>query len=223
MVILLYTPVFIRYIFVAMTSSIPSLLKKYEDIIKEEVNVKQLMPIDASLNIQKTFKPIGSPLSAKFGKDTGKIIQFGKQGNIKDIWEGNVIIFDQEGHERQLSSTDYEIVYEWLEGNDIAIDQDIIAKLDLELTPELKKEGIAREISRFLNQMRKDADYNVDAKVHLYFSTSQSDIKDLIESFADFFRQEALITTLDCVDAPVWDITAQFISNDIVVDFALKK
>ena len=206
-----------------MTSSIPSLLKKYEDIIKEEVNVKQLMPIDASLNIQKTFKPIGSQLSAKFGKDTGKIIQFGKQGNIKDIWGGNVIIFDQEGHERQLSSTDYEIVYEWLEGNDIAIDQDIIAKLDLELTPELKKEGVAREISRFLNQMRKDADYNVDAKVHLYFSTPQPDIKDLMEAFADFFRQEALISDIQSVDTPAGDIVAVFTSGVLTINFALKK
>ena len=138
-----------------MTPSLQPLLDKYEDIIKEEVNVKVLEPLDSSITIKKTFKPIGSQLSAKFGKDTGKIIQFGKQGNIKDIGNGHVIIFDDEGHEWELEQGDYEIAYEWLEGNNIAVDQDIIAKLDLELTPELKKEGIAREISRFLNQMRK--------------------------------------------------------------------
>jgi isoleucyl-tRNA synthetase len=49
----------------------------------------------------------------------------------------------------------------------MAIDGNIIAKLDLELTPELEREGIAREISRFLNQMRKDANFNIDDRVDL--------------------------------------------------------
>jgi len=62
-----------------MTTSTQALLKKYEDIIKEEVNVKKVEELDDSIKIQKIFKPIGSQLSAKFGKDTGKIIQYGKQ------------------------------------------------------------------------------------------------------------------------------------------------
>jgi hypothetical protein len=89
-----------------------TLLHKYEDIIKEEVNIKHLEEFDSSIVIQKTFKPIGSQLSAKFGKDTGQIIQLGKQGNIKDIGEGKVIIFDAQGHEWTLEKTDYEIAYE---------------------------------------------------------------------------------------------------------------
>jgi isoleucyl-tRNA synthetase len=61
------------------------------------------------------------------------------------------------------------VAYEGLEGDNVAVDGDIIAKLDLNITPELKKEGVAREISRFLNQMRKDADYPVDAKLQLFY------------------------------------------------------
>ena len=161
---------FIRYFDYAMTTSAQALLKKYEDIIKEEVNVKQIGGLDDSIKINKIFKPIGSQLSAKFGKDTGKIIQFGKQGNIKDAGDGKVIIFDPDvsgGNEWTLEKGEYEIAYEGLEGDNMAVDQNIIAKLDLELTPQLQREGIAREISRFLNQMRKDADYSVDTKVKL--------------------------------------------------------
>ena len=58
-----------------MTISTENLLNKYADIIKEEVNVKEIKELDNSLKIQKIFKPIGSQLSAKFGKDTGRIIQ----------------------------------------------------------------------------------------------------------------------------------------------------
>ena len=217
--IAIYALVFISYFYQPMTT----LLHKYEDIIKEEVNIKHLEEFDSSIVIQKTFKPIGSQLSAKFGKDTGQIIQLGKQGNIKDIGEGKVIIFDAQGHEWTLEKTDYEIAYEWLEGSNIAIDQDIIAKLDLELTPQLEREGIAREISRFLNQMRKDADYRVDTKVQLLFATQDKALVAVVEEFSDFFKHEALISDIQLTDTPTGDIVALFTSGESTINFALKK
>ena len=206
-----------------MTTSAQALLNKYADIIKEEVNVKHIEELDDSLKIQKTFKPIGSQLSAKFGKDTGKIIQYGKQGNIKDAGDGKVIIFDNEGNERTLESSEYEIAYEGLEGDNMAVDQNIIAKLDLELTPELQREGVAREISRFLNQMRKDADYSVDTKVQLLFSTSDEKMANIVKEFTNFFKHEALISEVQSMDTPEGDIVALFTSNESTINFALKK
>ena len=116
------------------------LLAKYGDIIKEEINVKDITALDASVKITKIFKPLGSKLSSKYAKDTGKIIQFGKQGNIKEGDNGSVIIFDGQGNEWKLEKEDYEIAYEGLEGDNIAVDGSIIAKLDLEMTPALINE-----------------------------------------------------------------------------------
>ena len=117
LVILLYTECyFLLLLFeVRMIIAVQDLLKKYGEIIKEEVNVKKIEELDGSMKITKIFKPIGSQLSAKFGKDTGKIIQYGKQGNIKDGGDGKVIIFDNEGNEWTLESGEYEIAYEGLE------------------------------------------------------------------------------------------------------------
>jgi len=206
-----------------MTISAQDLLNKYGEIIKEEVNVKQIEELDDSIKINKIFKPIWSQLSAKFGKDTGKIIQYGKQGNIKDAGDGKMIIFDNDGNERTLEQGEYEIAYEGLEWNTTAVDQNIIAKLDLELTPELQREGIAREISRFLNQMRKDADYNVDTKVVMLFSTSDENLKNIVHEFKDFFKHEALISDIQSTETPEWDIVALFTSNESTINFALKK
>lgn len=206
-----------------MTTSAQALLKKYGDIIKEEVNVKHIEELDDSIKIQKTFKPIGSALSAKFGKDTGKIIQYGKQGNIKDVGDGHMIIFDNEWNEWTLESSEYEIAYEGLEWNTTAVDQNIIAKLDLELTPELEKEGVAREISRFLNQMRKDADYSVDTKVIMFFSTQDEYLANIVKEFTDFFKHEALISDIQSTDTPEGNIVALFTSKESTINFALKK
>gem|GEM_PF-2357623 len=114
--ILLYTwSYFLLFSEYSMTIATQDLLKKYGEIIKEEVNVKTIEEIDGSMKINKIFKPIGSQLSAKFGKDTGKIIQYGKQGNIKDAGDGKMTIFDNEGNEWTLEQGDYEIAYEGLE------------------------------------------------------------------------------------------------------------
>lgn len=206
-----------------MAISTQDILKKYGDIIKEEVNVKSIEAMDDSLKIQKVFKPIWSQLSAKFGKDTGKIIQYGKQGNIKDAGDGKVIIFDNEGNERILEHNEYEIAYEGLEGDTTAVDQNIIAKLDIELTPELQREWVAREISRFLNQMRKDADYTVDTKVVMMYSTTDKNLMNIVKEFKDFFKHEALISDIQSTDNPEGDIVALFTSGESTINFALKK
>ena len=105
----------------------------------------------------------------------------------------------------------------------MAIDQNIIAKLDLELTPELQREGIAREISRFLNQMRKDADYSVDTKVLMLFSTTDDYLANIVKEFKDFFKHEALISDIQSTDKPEGDIVALFTNNESTINFALKK
>lgn len=207
----------------SMTTTTQALLKKYESIIKEEVNVKHVEELDGDIKISKIFKPLGSQLSAKFGKDTWKIIQYGKQWNLREIEDGKVVVFDNEHNERTLEKGDYEIAYEGLEGDNMAIDENIIAKLDLVLTPELQREWVAREISRFLNQMRKDADYSVDSKVVLLYSTTDENLKNIINEFKDFFKHEALISDIQSTDKPEWEIVALFTSNEATVNFALKK
>ena len=148
------------------------LLEKYGEIIKEEVNVKEIWSFSSDKPLVKIFKPLGSQLSAKFGKDTGQIIANGKQGNIRELENGQVEVFSPQGWSWILSAEDYEVAYEGLDANNIAVEGNMIAELDLTLTPELEREGVAREISRFLNQMRKDADFAVEQKVKLTYTTA---------------------------------------------------
>ncbi len=145
-------------------------------------------------------------------------------GNIKQGENNQVVVFDNEGNERTLEKTDYEIAYEGLAGDNIAIDNEIIARLDLEITPELAKEGVAREISRFLNQMRKDAKYNVDDKVHLAYQTDSEYLMEVMSKFGEFLQDEALIKEISHnTRKPAGDIVAEFTSDDQMMMIALKK
>ena len=201
--------------------SLETLLEKYGDILKEEVNVKETVLFVSDKPIVKIFKPLGNQLSAKFGKDTGQIIANGKQGNVREV-EGGIEVFDTQGNVRQLAPTDYEIVYEGLDGDDVAIEGNTIVKLDLELTEELRREGLAREISRFLNQMRKDADFAVDERVHMLYETSDGGLAGLIGDFAEFFREEALLQSIER-GVPSGDIVSAFLSDEREVRISLRK
>ncbi len=80
-----------------------------------------------------------------------------------------------------------------MDAENIAIEGDLIVELNLEITPELQREGVAREISRFLNQMRKDADFAVEDKLHLTFATDSSYLGEILAEYHDFLQNEALL------------------------------
>ena len=187
------------------------LLEKYGEIIKEEVNVKEIWSFSSDKPLVKVFKPLGSQLSAKFGKDTGQIIANGKQGNIRELENGQVEVFSPQGWSWVLSAEDYEVAYEGLDANNIAVEGNMIAELNLTLTPELEREGVAREISRFLNQMRKDADFAVEQKVKLSYTTESEHLRAILKEFDEMFKWEALLLTIEEKEAD-WVISSEFIS-----------
>ena len=115
------------------------IITKYNDIITEELNIKEVGVLD-NIKVQKIYKPIGSQISAKFGKDTGAIIQNGKQGNVQSMIDGSLRVFDKDGNEWILEKSDYEVGYEGLDSDDMIAETDIIVKMDRTITPELERE-----------------------------------------------------------------------------------
>ena len=171
------------------------LLEKYWDIIKEEINVKEVDTYQSDKPITKIYKPLWGQLSVKFWKDTWQIIANWKQWNVREV-EGWIEVFDNAWHTWELDEWDYEVVYEWLDGTDTTVEWNTIVKLDLEITDELKREWTAREISRFLNQMRKDADFSVDARINMHYQSDSEDMKKIVKEFSEFLEEEALIINI---------------------------
>ena len=204
--------------------TISTIIDRYWETIKEEINVKEISEISKSINIRKTYKPLWNKLSSKFGKDTGKIIQLWKSWNMKEKWIDKIAIFDNEWNEWILDKEDYEISYEWFEWTNIAIDWCIIASMDLEIDAKLQIEWVAREISRFLNQMRKDADYSVGDKVTLSFFTDNAYLVEVLDTFKSFLCKEALLSGIERMNTqPGWDIVANFYYDESSIVFSLNK
>lgn len=204
-----------------MTSNSQHLIQKYGDIIKEEVNVKELAEFPAWIQITKTYVPLWSKLSAVFWKDTWKIISAAKAGNVEELSDGKIRVSDGTDS-RDLAADDYEVRYEWLNEKTQAVEEGVIVELDLEITEQLRDEGVAREMSRFLNQMRKTIDYNVDDRVTLLYTTQSDYLTKIITTFADMLKNEALLGWITASDGK-GDIQEVFENDGEEATFSLKR
>ena len=205
-----------------MQSKNDYILQTYGDIIKEELNVKEIIPLDSAITVTKIYKPLGNKLSAKFGKDTGKIIQLGKEGYTNELPDGKLVISDGKHNEWLLNPDEYDVDYEWLSGDAMAADTGIVIKYDLEITPALAQEWLARELSRFLNQMRKDAGFSVEKKARCQYSTTSDILKNVITVRYDFLIKEALLSDIVDTKKPTGDHTDTFSTDEWSLIFALQ-
>lgn len=197
------------------------LLKKYWTTIAEEVNVKEIKLLWDDITVTKTYAPHWWKLSAQFGKDTGQIIGAAKQGNCEELSDWSLKVF-QGDKEWILTSEQFEIRYSGLDDWHQTVEDGVIISLDLELTDDLKAEWVARELSRFLNQMRKDADFRVDQRVDCYWKTSDEKLTSVLEQFAEFLTQEALLASIQpWTDA--WSITSECVLDEGTVIFTLQE
>ncbi len=197
------------------------ILEKYSSTISEEVNVKHLSLLWDDIQVIKTYVPLGQKLSGKFWKDTGRIIWAAKQGSVEELENGQIKVI-QWNDSWVLEGADYEIRFSWLDEKKQTVEDGIIIDLDLELTNELIAEGIAREISRFLNQMRKDANYNVSDRVQCFWKTESKTLSTVMHTFSKFLSTEALLSKVLESDNQ-WDLQKIFESEEGEIVFSFKK
>jgi isoleucyl-tRNA synthetase len=69
--------------------------------------------------------------------------------------------------------------------------------LDLEITPELTRAGIARDVVRFVQEMRKQSGFEVSDRIHLVWSSTDADVAEAIDAFGDVIADEVLATTFE--------------------------
>jgi len=198
------------------------LLKKYGDIIAEEVNVKEVMLLDETLSVTVTYVPLGQKIGSAFGKDTSAVIAAAKAWKATLQHDGTLIVVG-ENAQWTLAPDMYEIRYSGLEEDHQTIEWGVIISLDITVTAELKREWIARELSRFLNQMRKDAQFQIDEKVKCLYTTSDGYMSEVIAEFAQMLTEEALLSSISFTDSLTDSGTTTYTSEEWEVLFLLSK
>lgn len=166
-----------------------SLLNDELEIIKEELNVKEVEVIEKVGDLATVIaKPNAKLLGPKYGKEVQAIIQAAKAGEFEKLEDGSIKVLGYE-----LTAEEMEIAYLGKEGADIETAAGILVALDTTLTPELEREGVARDLVRQIQDLRKAADYKVDDRITVALSGADPV---LLKEFGEYIKTETLATEL---------------------------
>ncbi|MCD7716690.1 MAG: isoleucine--tRNA ligase [Lachnospiraceae bacterium] len=155
-----------------IASSNAKLPQYFIDIIRDELNVKQVQfTDDVSAFISYTFKPQMRTVGPKYGKLLGKIRQILPEldGNkaMAELKANGVLKLDIDGNEVLLSEEDLLIDTAQAEGFVSESGGEITVALDTKLTPELIEEGFVRELVSKIQTMRKEAGFEVMDRIRV--------------------------------------------------------
>lgn len=168
-------------------------------IIMSEVNVKGVEFVDdASGILKKRVKPNFKALGPKFGKqmkDVAATISAMTDEQLKELettgsWQSPM---------GALSLTDVEILTEDIPGWLVASEGSLTVALDVNVTDELRGEGIARDFINRVQNLRKDRDFAVTDKIRIQLERNDETLATAIEVNRDYIRQEVQAVALELV------------------------
>jgi isoleucyl-tRNA synthetase len=146
------------------------------DLICSEVNVKELELLSDSGILVKSIKPNFKTIGPKYGKQmkgiTALVQQFGQEDIAQieqaQVWKGEV-----DGQAIELLLEDFEIQAQDIPGWLVASENGLTVALDISISPELKAEGLARELVNRIQNMRKDLQLEVTDRITVKLDTSE--------------------------------------------------
>lgn len=173
-----------------------SLTEFYLDIVKDELNVKEINQTDdVSTLTTYTFKPQLKTLGRRFGKNINAVkeILAGLDGQkaMAELKEQGTLTITVDGNAEALAEEDLLIETAQMEGLVSDSDHGITVVLDTNMTPELLEEGFVREITSKIQTMRKDAGFEVTD--HIRVSMQDNDkVRETIRNNADQIQSDVL-------------------------------
>jgi len=173
-----------------------SVVEAVKEIILDEVNVKEIEYVDDDSGIvNKTAKPNFPLLGKRLGKQmkevAGKIREL-STADITNFEEKGVVEFElNNGKTVRITSNEIEIQRSGLKGWSVETEKGITVAVDTELTPELLKEGLSREFVNRIQNMRKEADFEVTDRIVIGYSGSDT-LKQAVDESLESIKTETL-------------------------------
>ena len=183
------------------------------NLIKHEVNIKEIELLeDASDILVKQIKPNFKTLGPKFGREMKSIANairnFSKEEISKIELEGKIPI-ELDGKMINLELSDVEISSKDIEGWLVANEGSITVALDVTISENLRREGVARELINRIQNARKDRGLEVTDKIKLTVLKFE-DIEESINKNKEYIMSETLTEELVFVDQLIDGIDVEF-------------
>jgi isoleucyl-tRNA synthetase len=173
------------------------------DLIKHEVNVKDIELLeDASNILVKQIKPNFKTLGPRFGRDMkliANVISNFTSEDIKKIEQSGNLDVDINGKIVTLGLDDVEIASKDIEGWLVANEGSLTVALDVTISEELQKEGIARELVNRIQNLRKDSGFEVTDRIDVKLQQDEQIVL-AVNNNLDYIKTETLTEDIEIID-----------------------
>lgn len=185
----------LKKIMVVVDKSRKESLQKMQDVILEEVNIKEMIALeDDSSIVNKSAKPNFKVVGPKYGKLVKALTNA-----IKELDKNSISIIEKtgeleiqiEGETVKIGREDVEIISHEIEGWLVESEEGVTVAIDTELTEDLIAEGYAREFVNRVQNMRKDAGFDVIDRINV-FLTGDEKLIGHVKKFYDYISNEVL-------------------------------
>jgi isoleucyl-tRNA synthetase len=174
-------------------------LRPLLDVIAEELNVKRVVFAESAETLGRwrakpNFKALGPRLGARVGEVASALAA--DDGSLAGaLAREETVSIETSGGRVDLTAADVDLALETLEGWGVASDGGVTVALELELDDDLRREGIARELVRIVQDARRTAGLEVADRIELGIATT-GDVDEALDAFGQQIAGETLATDL---------------------------
>ena len=185
-------------------------IEAVKNLILNEVNVKELKFVDNTAGILgKKIKPDFKKLGPRYGKIMKALaatIQSMSQEDINAFEKAGTFTLMVDGQEAVLERTDVEIISEDIPGWLVANEGRLTVALDITVTEDLRKEGLARELVNRIQNLRKSSGFDITDKIHVSILSCE-EMDEAIYDYKDYIANQVLAESIEIMDNAISDAT----------------
>lgn len=190
-------------------------IQKYAEILEDELNVKTVRVLDAATEaVAYEIKPLPKQLGQKYGPKfpgiRNTILALDPEPAAKTLLAEQPLEVTVDGETFSILPEEVEVRSLAKEGYAVASEGAYLAALVTDLTPELEKEGLARELVRRVQDLRKTADFDISDRIRLAYKATPK-LKAAVAEFSEYIKNETL--TLELLESDPTSVMVQTTSE----------
>ncbi|KAF0111621.1 MAG: isoleucyl-tRNA synthetase [Chloroflexi bacterium] len=200
---------------------------KYAELFEDELNVKKVRSLNsASEAVSYALNPLPKQLGQKYGNRFPEIrkliLSMDAEETAIQLIAGISLDVMINGEELLILPEEVEVRIQAKEGYTVGSEGAYLAALVIELTPELVKEGLAREFVRRVQDLRKTAELEIADRIKLYYAATPG-LLEAVNAYADYIKTETLSVELKAGEIPQDIVSVEDEFDNERVTVGLKK
>lgn len=203
----------LKTMYLMLDDSKKSAVREFESIIKDELNIKEIVFESDSSKFNEVFlgvnfKTAGAVLKGDVQRLKAYLASMDEKSMAKAVEEYNNGSVKLDGFD-SLNSDIFTLNHKPKADFVIANSNGVSIVLDITIDESLMKEGLSRELIRAIQVLRKEANFNIEQRIGLYIETDDETLKDVVNTYKDKIISEALVNNYGDMQDPTMDKTVE--------------